>query len=139
MRIIDGVALACLALAFAASGAQAATDATPADQSLVMSKIDADHDGTISKEEAKAAADAKFAALDTDHEATLDATELTGIVSSKSLAKADLDNDKTLDQAEYEAYVMKLFDAADSDHDGTLAPKELGSEPGRALIASLEY
>jgi EF hand len=116
-----------------------APDLTPNDESLVLSKIDTDHDGTISLDEAKAAASAKFDALDTDKEGTLDASELTGILSPKAVKKADRDKDDTLDKAEFLALVEKRFNAADHDHDGKLDAKELSTEEGRAVVALLAY
>ncbi len=92
-----------------------APDTTLTDKSAVMSKIDTDNDGTISLDEAKAAAAKKFDALDTDKEGTLDASELTGILGNGMLAKAD------------------------TDKDGTLEPKELSSEQGRTLVSLLAY
>lgn len=116
-----------------------AADSTPHDKSLVMTKIDTDNDGTVSLAEAKAAAEAKFGALDTDHEGTLDASELTGIAGKHEMAKADSDHDATLDKAEYLAMVSKKFQAADVDHDGTLDEKKVASEKGRALVPLLAY
>jgi Ca2+-binding EF-hand superfamily protein len=127
--------LACGALVAIA----APPDPTPSDKSLVLTKIDTDHDGTISLDEAKAAAAAKFDALDTDKEGTLDASELTGIVSTANVKTIDRDKDGTLDKAEYLALVAKLFAAADKDHDGTLDAKELSTDQGRALVAMLSY
>jgi hypothetical protein len=124
----------------AATGAVAApTDSTPDDKSLVMSKIDTDGDGTISWDEAKVAAAAKFQALDTDKEGTLDASELTGVISQAALKKGDTDKDSTLDPTEYLAVVETMFRAADRDHDGTLDARELSTAPGRALVAVLAY
>jgi Ca2+-binding EF-hand superfamily protein len=123
----------------AARAIAAAPDATPADKSLALSKIDTDGDGTISWDEAKAAATAKFTALDTDKEGTLDASELTGVVPPAAAKKADTDKDGTLDQAEYLSLVQTMFKAADTDHDGTLEPKELSTAKGRALVAVLAY
>jgi hypothetical protein len=117
----------------------AQADKTPADQSLVMTKIDTDNDGTISLDEAKKAASTKFDALDTDKEGTLDATELTGIVGKAAVAKADKDKDSTLDKAEYQALVAKAFAAADTDKDGKLDAKEVSSAQGRELVALLSY
>lgn len=54
-----------------------------------MSKIDTDHDGSVSLDEAKKAAIAKFDTLDKDKEGTLDANELTGILGRNDLIKAD--------------------------------------------------
>jgi hypothetical protein len=66
----------------------APADTTPEDQSSVMSKIDIDHDGSVSLDEAKKASIAKFDALDTDKEGTLDASELTGLIARNDLIKA---------------------------------------------------
>jgi Ca2+-binding EF-hand superfamily protein len=110
--------IAVLGLAMAGglmSAAAAPADTTPEDQSSVMSKIDTDHDGSVSLDEAKKAAIAKFDTLDTDKEGTLDANELTGILSRNDLIKAD------------------------KDKDGTLDAKELSTEQGRALVALLAY
>jgi Ca2+-binding EF-hand superfamily protein len=117
----------------------APADTTPEDQSSVMSKIDTDHDGSVSLDEAKKAAIAKFDTLDTDKEGTLDASELTGILARNDLIKADKDKDNTLDKAEFLALVEKLFAAADKDKDGTLDVKELSTDQGRALVALLAY
>ena len=117
----------------------APVDKTPADESTLMMKIDPDHDGTVTLDEAKTAAAAKFEALDTDKEGTLDASELTGVVGTGTLAAADPDHDKTLDKAEFMALVAKMFAAADPDKDGTLTPQELSTEKGRALVALLAY
>ena len=122
-----------------AAGALAATDPTPADKSAVLSAIDTDNDGTVTLDEAKAAATKKFDKLDTDKEGTLDASELTGLMSKKALAAADADKDATLDKAEYLALVAKLFKNADTDKDATLEPAELNSEAGRDLVALLAY
>ena len=123
----------------AASGMAAPADTTPNGKSLVLSKVDTDGDGTISLDEAKAAAAAKFAAVDTDKDGILDARELIGIIGPKALAKADSDKDHTLDKDEYMAYVARLFTAADQDHDGVLDVKELSTERGHALVQTLQY
>jgi hypothetical protein len=128
-----------IVIAFSLTPAIGAPDATPNDESLVLSKIDPDHDGTVSLDEAKAAASVKFEALDTDKEQTLDAGELTGILSPTALKEADADKDETLDKAEYLALAEKMFKAADVDHDGTLDAKELSTDYGRALVALLAY
>jgi Ca2+-binding EF-hand superfamily protein len=121
------------------SAIAAPADTSPEDQSSVMSKIDIDHDGSVSLDEAKKAAIAKFDTLDTDKEGTLDASELTGILARNDLIKADKDKDNTLDKAEFLALVEKLFAAADKDRDGTLDATELSTEHGRALVALLAY
>ncbi len=89
------IAFLLAVIAFCLTPAIGAPDATPKDESLVLSKIDTDHDGSVSLAEAKAAAAAKFDALDTDKEGTLDANELTGILSPNTVTIADKDKDKT--------------------------------------------
>jgi hypothetical protein len=133
------IAFLLAVIAFCLTPAIGAPDATPKDESLVLSKIDTDHDGSVSLAEAKAAAAAKFDALDTDKEGTLDANELTGILSPNTVTIADKDKDKTLDKFEFLALVEKMFKAADQDHDGTLDPTELSTDQGRALVALLAY
>ncbi len=139
MRYKLAVVLPLLAVGVAPATGFAQADTTPTDKSLVMSKIDTDNDGTISLDEAKAAATAKFDALDTDKEGTLDASELTGIIAKGTLTKADKDKDATLDKAEYVDFIAKKFVAADTDKDGTLDAKELSTEQGRALVALFAY
>jgi Ca2+-binding EF-hand superfamily protein len=119
--------------------AGAAPAIAAAGKGLVLAKVDADHDGTVSLDEAKGAAAAKFDALDIDKDGKLDAVELTGIVGRGGLAKADPDKDGALDKAEYLALAEKLFIGADHDKSGALDAKELSSPKGRALVALLAY
>jgi EF hand len=128
-----------IATAMGLPPALAAADTTPKDDSLVVSKIDTDHDGTVTLAEAKAAASAKFDALDTDKEGTLDSHELTGILSPSAVKKADKDKDDTLDKAEFLVVVETMFKMADHDQDGTLDAKELSTDQGRALVSLLAY
>ena len=138
-RLIVTASRLAIVIALGLTPAVAAPDSTPNDESLVLRKIDTDHDGSISLDEAKAAAATKFDALDTDKEGTLDAGELTGILSPAAVKKADKDKDATLDKPEFLALVEKLFKQADVDHDGTLDAKELSTDQGRALVALLAY
>ncbi len=130
------LAVPCMLLV---AGVARAADAPEVKHSLVLSHIDSDGGGRISKDEAAAAASAKFVALDLDHDGKLDNAELTGIVGSKSIAKSDADHDGTLDQAEYKAFVMRHFDKADTDQSGKLDSAELDTEPGRDLVSLLQY
>ena len=52
-----------------------------------MQQWDTDHDGTLSVDEVKKAADARFDALDGDHDKTLDRKELRGIVAGKVIGQ----------------------------------------------------
>jgi Ca2+-binding EF-hand superfamily protein len=124
---------------FGAGSAIAATAPKPGTKSLVLTKIDTDNDGTVSLDEAKKAAAAKFDALDVDKDGALDAGELTGILGRGGVAKADSDKDGSLDKAEFLALVEKQFAAADHDQTGALDAKELSSPKGRALVAMLAY
>jgi hypothetical protein len=131
--------LAAASAVLALSPLARAADTTPNDKSVVMATLDPDNDGTVSLAEAKRAAEAKFNALDTDHEGTLDANELTGIMSAKQIKATDKDNDGTLDKAEYLKVIEAKFRKADKDNDGTLDKTELSSEEGRELVAMLAY
>ncbi len=121
------------------AGAAQAAGTPDARRSLVLLHIDTDGRGAISRAEAKAAAAAKFDAIDLDHDGKLDGVELTGIVGSRSFAKSDTDHDGSLDKVEYLAIVMRHFDKADADHSGKIDAAELDAEPGRDLVSLLQY
>ena len=126
---------ACLAAAICSFGAMRAQAATLPPS---LAALDADHDGTLSLDEAKAAADKKFDALDTDHEGTLTPEEAKAAIGHSAFSKADPDKDHTIDKAEWSALVEKHFKAADSNHDGTLDAKELASPKGKQLLKMLQ-
>ena len=100
-------------------------------------KWDTDHDGTLSVEEIKKAADARFEALDRKHEGYLTRSQLAGMVSFQQFRKADSNHGGKLDKAEFLSLVEKLFLETDRDRDGTLDRKELGSSAGKALLRLL--
>jgi len=95
---------------------------------------DADRDGTLSLEEVKKAASARFDALDRDHDGTLDKKELGATMSPNELRQADLAKNGALDKNEYMGLVEKRFQAADVNRDGKLDKKELNSRAGRTLL-----
>jgi Ca2+-binding EF-hand superfamily protein len=103
----------------------------------VFSGIDTDNDGTISLDEAKAAASKVFDQLDHDRDGTLDRAELRGRVLSQDWTLADPDNDKTLTKDEYLSYVEMVFKRADTDGDGTVDAKEARTHAGRVLMRLL--
>jgi Ca2+-binding EF-hand superfamily protein len=125
-------------VALAPLAAHAQGKAPAGDVDAFMQQWDPDKDGTLTLDEAKKAADARFDALDKDHEGTLDRKELRGLVSKKDFAKGDADKDGTLDKSEYQALVAQRFEAADPDHEATLDKKELGSRAGQALLRLLK-
>lgn len=100
--------------------------------------LDPDSDGTVSLDEAKAAAAKKFDALDPDKDGTLDKKEAKGLMSASTFKKADPDKDGTVDKAEYTAEVEAAFAKADPDKDGTLDAKELATPAGKALVALIQ-
>jgi hypothetical protein len=99
-----------------------------------LHKWDADHDGTLSLDEVKKAASARFNELDHNHRGTLNRWKTGATVTAWQFRRADVDKDGTLDKHEYLALVEKLFRAADRDHDGTLDRKELHRRSGTFLL-----
>jgi len=99
-----------------------------------LQQWDTDHDGTLSLDEIKTAASARFDALDRRRTGRLSRSHLAGVLTVQQFRKADKDKDGTLDQEEFLSVVEELFQAADKDHDGTLDKKELGSPAGKALL-----
>src|SRR5262249_21379856 len=95
---------------------------------------DADRDGTLSLEEVKKAATARFEALDRRHKGILTRTQLAGVLSFQQFREANADKQGALDLNEFLSVVEKLFRAADKDNDGTLDKKELESSAGKALL-----
>lgn len=121
---------------FAAVGGLSST-ALPAlakSNPAALAGLDTDHDGTVSLDEAKSAAEKMFDKLDRDHDGTLSKRELRGRLSAKEVTAADTDHDGTISKDEYMAAVEQRFKEADADKDGTLTPKELRSTAGRALL-----
>jgi Ca2+-binding EF-hand superfamily protein len=110
---------------------------SPSLAASVFSGIDTDNDGTISLDEAKAAAGKVFDQLDHDHDGTLDRAELRGRVLDQDWAVADPDTDKTLTKDEYLNYVETVFKGADTDNDGTVDAKEARTHAGRVLLRLL--
>src|SRR6516164_10922501 len=103
----------------------------------LLATLDTDHDGTLSLDEAKKAAENVFDKLDRDHDGTLTARELRGRLSAREFTAADTDKDGTLSKDEYLAVVEQRFKAADADNDGTLSRRELRTKAGRQLLLLL--
>ena len=103
----------------------------------LLAALDTDHDGTVSLDEAKKAAEVMFDKLDRDHDGTLTRRELRGRLSAKEFAAEDTDKDGTISKDEYLAIVEQRFKAADTDNDGTLTRQELRSKAGRQLLLLL--
>jgi Ca2+-binding EF-hand superfamily protein len=103
-----------------------------------LERLDTDHDGTVSLDEAKKAAETMFNKLDRDHDGTLTSRELRGRLSAQEFAAADTDKDGTISKDEYLAVVEQRFKAADTDSDGTLTVRELRTRAGRRLLRLLK-
>ena len=111
--------------------------ALPASDPDLLAGLDTDHDGTVSLDEAKKAAEIVFDKLDRAHDGTLTARELRGKLSARDFTAADTDKDGTLSKDEYLSIVEQRFKAADTDNDGTLTRRELRSKAGRQLLLLL--
>ena len=111
--------------------------ALPASDPDLLVGLDTDHDGTVSLDEAKRAAEVMFDKLDRDHDGTLTRRELRGRLSAREFAAADTDKDGTISKDEYLAVVEHRFKAADLDNDGTLTRQELKTKAGRQLLRLL--
>jgi Ca2+-binding EF-hand superfamily protein len=111
--------------------------ALPASDPDLLARLDTDHDGTVSLDEAKKAAEIVFDKLDRDHDGTLKARELRGRLSAREFTAADADKDGTLSKDEYLSIVEQRFKVADTDNDGTLTRRELRSKAGRQLLLLL--
>jgi Ca2+-binding EF-hand superfamily protein len=99
-----------------------------------LQQWDTDHDGTLSVDEIKKAALARFEELDRNHKGRLSRNQLAGVLAFQQFRQADKGKDGTLNKDEFLSVVEKLFQAADKDHDGTLDKTELGSSSGRTLL-----
>jgi Ca2+-binding EF-hand superfamily protein len=97
-----------------------------------VQQSDTNHDGTLSWNEIKKAASARFEALDRKQEGRLTRNQLAGMVSYQQFRQ--IDKEGTLAKAEYLSLVGRLFKAADKDRNGTLDKKELGTPAGKALL-----
>jgi hypothetical protein len=100
--------------------------------------IDADKNGTLDLNEAKAAASKLFDARDTDKDGTVTAKELQGRLSKKDLAAGDPDKDGTLSKDEYLAIVDARFKAANAGANGAMDCKEAKTKAGRDLLRLLK-
>jgi Ca2+-binding EF-hand superfamily protein len=108
------------------------------DAAMIL-KYDANHDGTLTREELIAGLKAEFAAHDTHHNGCLDADQARAINEERvdedqSVATPVMDwnQDGCIDYTEFSAAPYSLFDQLDLDHDGKLTPKELqraGAKP----------
>jgi Ca2+-binding EF-hand superfamily protein len=93
-----------------------------------LAALDKDHDGTLDLAEVKDGANALFDKLDKNHDGTVNRKEAAGRLTKSEFKEADTDHDGTLGKDEYLAFVEKL------NKDGTLDAKELRSKAGADTI-----
>jgi Ca2+-binding EF-hand superfamily protein len=114
----------------------------------MLLKYDANHDGTVTRDELIRGLKAEFAAHDTHHNACLDADQAAQINQervdadqSTATPVVDWNQDGCIDYTEFSAAPYSLFDQLDADHDGKLTPKELqpaGAKPRDSQTAPEE-
>ncbi len=105
--------------------------------SAFLEKVDLDKDGTVTLDEVKSFASARFKALEKDRDGTLDDRELKGRLAAADFKSANADADTTIDEGEFMAYVEKLFKDA-NDGDASIDAKELDTPAGKKLVMLLQ-
>jgi Ca2+-binding EF-hand superfamily protein len=105
----------------------------------MLLKYDANHDGTVMRDELIRGLKAEFAVHDTHHNGCLDAEQAGQINQARvdadqstATPMMDWNQDGCIDYTEFSAVPYSLFDQLDANHDGKLTPKELqraGAKP----------
>ena len=132
------IAAGLVALAIAGFGSAGRAVAKEMSAAEFMAAVNTNKDNTLSKDEVSTYAKKKFAAIESDHDKTLDDKELKDRMSASGMSAADTDKDKTVDEAEFVAYAGKLFDEANAKGDKTLSVKELDTPAGQKLRMLLQ-
>ena len=104
----------------------------------LLTKYDANKDGTITRAEMEAGLKQEFDAADTNHDGKLDADEAAALntqrwEADKSTASTvvDWNQDGFVEFNEFAGTARSLFAEVDRDHDGELSPAELKAYAGR--------
>jgi hypothetical protein len=104
----------------------------------MLLKYDANHDGTLTRDELVAGLRAEFDALDVKHDNCLkpdqvDAINQARIAADQSAATPlqDWNGDSCVDFREYSAAVFSLFDQIDRNGDGKITPQEFNPRGAR--------
>lgn len=126
--------IASLLLALCLPAAALAETAPPSAQvRRMMTEMDADHDGFVSREEflaAHARADRMFDRLDGNHDGAISRDEYMaggggGEGRAERFRVLDANKDGRITREELDARRNARFDALDTDRDGKLSPQEL--------------
>ena len=110
----------------------------------MLLKYDANHDGTVTREELIAGLKAEFAALDTNHTGCLTPDQVAAINQERIAADQsaatplqDWNQDGFVDYREFSAAAYSLFDELDRNGDGKVTPQEFNPRrPGTQNAAS---
>ena len=145
------VTLAPAALLAADPATTTAPAGRPHGEGQWFSRMDTNHDGAISKEEASAAAEARvnrmFASVDTNHDGLITQDELRAAAQARRAAMkakadarfkaADKNGDGFLSKEEAAALPMlaRHFDALDKNKDGLLSSEEVEAATHRHHFA----
>lgn len=89
-----------------------------------MMRADTNGDGAISRDEAKAQSDQRFAMMDANKDGVLSGDEMTGS-GARMLIRADKDGDGKVTKAEYDAVSAQRFARMDTNGDGTISADEV--------------
>lgn len=85
-----------------------------------LMRADANKDGVVTRDEARAAADALFARLDRNHDGRLTADEMP-----RRHPRAEAKPDREVTQAKFERRALRRFDRIDANKDGQIAKAEI--------------
>jgi Ca2+-binding EF-hand superfamily protein len=105
----------------------------------ILLQYDANHDGTVTREELVAGLQTEFARLDTNHGGCLDAAQISAINQqrlavdqSTATLLQDWNQDGCVDYREFATAAYSLFDELDANRDGKVTPEEFNPRPARA-------
>ena len=115
------VILSCL-LSLGAISLSAQSKEHPSSKEM-LTKMDTNKDGKISKVEAKGHLGENFDSMDSNKDGFLTETELSAIKGHR--AEMDMDNDGKISKAEAKGPLLKDFDSIDTNKDGFLSKEEM--------------
>ncbi|WHU03741.1 MULTISPECIES: EF-hand domain-containing protein [unclassified Sphingomonas] len=120
-----------LLVAFAASAitAPAFAQDTPQRGGGMLSRLDTNGDGIVTKEEYNAGIAARFAALDTNKDGKVSEAEREAAGRGGGMGMRGMTGDVTLDQMQAQA--AQRFDRIDANHDGKIDKAEMDAMMAR--------